>query len=120
MQSTQTAEIMRRFNQALQEYNPAMLEDLIAPDCVMGAIQSAPDGPRPSRGDTVGGVRSDTPPAPPYHSPGRSSVPDAISAMRRAVPGFTPSGSASIANQPISAISLFGLNGFTSRKLRLT
>lgn len=46
MQSNQTAEIMRRFNQAFLEHEPKILEDLIAPDCVMESIQPAPDGTR--------------------------------------------------------------------------
>ena len=41
-----TSEIMRRFNQAFLEHNPAILKDLIAPDCVMELIQPAPDGTR--------------------------------------------------------------------------
>ncbi len=41
-----TAEIMRRFNQAFLEHNPQILTDLIAPDCVMESIQPAPDGTR--------------------------------------------------------------------------
>ena len=46
MQSNETAEIMRRFNQAFLEHEPKLLEDLIAPDCVMESIQPAPDGTR--------------------------------------------------------------------------
>jgi hypothetical protein len=46
MQTNQTAEIMHRFNQAFQEHNPTLLEDLIAPDCVMESIQPAPNGTR--------------------------------------------------------------------------
>jgi hypothetical protein len=46
MQSRETSEIVRRFNQAFQEHNPALLEDLITPDCVMESIQPAPDGTR--------------------------------------------------------------------------
>jgi hypothetical protein len=46
MQTTETAEIMRRFNQAFLEHKPAMLKDLIAPECVMESIQPAPDGTR--------------------------------------------------------------------------
>jgi hypothetical protein len=46
MQSNETAEIMRRFNQAFLTHQPEILEDLIAPDCVMESIQPAPDGTR--------------------------------------------------------------------------
>ena len=46
MQSNETAEIMRRFNQVFLEHDPAILEDLIAPDCVMESIQPAPNGTR--------------------------------------------------------------------------
>lgn len=46
MQSNETSEIVRRFNQAFLEHNPAIFEDLIAPDCVMESIQPAPDGTR--------------------------------------------------------------------------
>jgi len=46
MQHLDTSEIMRRFNQAFLEHNPAILKDLIAPDCVMESIQPAPDGTR--------------------------------------------------------------------------
>lgn len=46
MQSNETAEIMRRFNQAFLEHDPAILEDLVGPGCVMESIQPAPDGTR--------------------------------------------------------------------------
>ena len=46
MQTTETAEIVRRFNQAFEEHDPAILEDLVAQDCVMESIQPAPDGTR--------------------------------------------------------------------------
>jgi ketosteroid isomerase-like protein len=46
MKATETSEIMRRFNQAFLEHEPAILKDLIAPDCVMESIQPAPDGTR--------------------------------------------------------------------------
>jgi ketosteroid isomerase-like protein len=44
MQTNETAEIIRRFNQAFEDHNPALLEDLVAPDCVMESIQPAPNG----------------------------------------------------------------------------
>ncbi|SFU16288.1 nuclear transport factor 2 family protein [Mesorhizobium sp. YR577] len=46
MQARDTAEVIRRFNQALEEHNPAIFEDLVAPDCVMESIQPAPNGTR--------------------------------------------------------------------------
>ena len=46
MQTNETAEIMDRFNQAFLRHEPEILEDLIAPDCVMESIQPAPDGTR--------------------------------------------------------------------------
>ena len=46
MQTNETSEVVRRFNQAFQDHNPAIFEDLIAPDCVMETIQPAPDGTR--------------------------------------------------------------------------
>jgi ketosteroid isomerase-like protein len=46
MQPGETADIIRRFNQAFEENDPAILEDLIAADCVMESIQPAPNGTR--------------------------------------------------------------------------
>jgi ketosteroid isomerase-like protein len=46
MPQNQTTEIMHRFNQAFLEHDPKLLEDLIAPDCVMESIQPAPNGTR--------------------------------------------------------------------------
>lgn len=46
MQSNETAEAVSRFNQAFLTHDPNILEDLIAPDCVMETIQPAPDGAR--------------------------------------------------------------------------
>lgn len=45
MQSSDTFEIVRRFNQAFQDHDPALLEDLVAPDCVMKSMQPAPNAP---------------------------------------------------------------------------
>jgi hypothetical protein len=42
MQSRETSKVIRRFNQAFQEHDPAIFEDLIAPNCVMESIQPAP------------------------------------------------------------------------------
>jgi ketosteroid isomerase-like protein len=41
-----TAETIDRFNQAFVDHDPTALDDLIADDCVMEAIQPAPDGAR--------------------------------------------------------------------------
>lgn len=46
MRTNDTAEIMRRFNLAFLDHQPELLEDLIAPDCVMESIQPAPNGTR--------------------------------------------------------------------------
>jgi ketosteroid isomerase-like protein len=44
MKTAETAEVVRQFNRAFQEHNPALLENLIAPDVVMESMQPAPDG----------------------------------------------------------------------------
>ncbi|GAB3413003.1 nuclear transport factor 2 family protein [Flindersiella endophytica] len=41
-----TTEIIERFNRAFVDHDPSALDDLIAEDCVMEAIQPAPDGAR--------------------------------------------------------------------------
>jgi ketosteroid isomerase-like protein len=41
-----TAELMRRFNDAFLRHEPHALNGLIADDCVMESIQPAPDGTR--------------------------------------------------------------------------
>jgi hypothetical protein len=41
-----TDEVIDRFNQAFQERDATLLEDIIAPDCVMESVQPAPDGTR--------------------------------------------------------------------------
>jgi ketosteroid isomerase-like protein len=41
-----TAQIIHRFNHAFVNHDPAALDDLIGDDCVMEAIQPAPDGAR--------------------------------------------------------------------------
>jgi hypothetical protein len=46
MQTNETAELMRRFTRVFLEHRPAILKDLIAPDCVMESIQPAPNGTR--------------------------------------------------------------------------
>jgi ketosteroid isomerase-like protein len=46
MQTNDTADIIRRFNQAFQEHKPELLADLVGEDCVMESIQPAPDGTR--------------------------------------------------------------------------
>jgi ketosteroid isomerase-like protein len=44
--STATAEVVRRFNAAFQHKDAAAIVDLVAPDCIMEAMQPAPDGLR--------------------------------------------------------------------------
>ncbi|BCH34148.1 hypothetical protein MesoLjLc_60780 [Mesorhizobium sp. L-8-10] len=46
MQTNETAEIVHRFNRAFLDHEPAILKDLIAPNCVMESIQPAPNGTR--------------------------------------------------------------------------
>ena len=41
-----TAETIDRFNHAFVNHDPTALNDLVAADCVMEAIQPAPDGAR--------------------------------------------------------------------------
>jgi len=41
-----TDEVIDRFNQAFQERDATLLEDIIAPECVMESVQPAPDGTR--------------------------------------------------------------------------
>ncbi|HMJ12999.1 MAG TPA: nuclear transport factor 2 family protein [Polyangiaceae bacterium] len=45
-QGKATAEVVRRFIAAFQDKDAAVVRDLVAPDCVMEAIQPAPDGLR--------------------------------------------------------------------------
>lgn len=44
--SRSTAEVIARFNQAFTNHDPALLVDLVGEECVMEAIQPAPDGAR--------------------------------------------------------------------------
>ena len=46
MQTSGTAEIIDRFNRAFMEHDPALLDDIIAPDVVMESMQPAPNGTR--------------------------------------------------------------------------
>lgn len=46
MTTRQTDAVMRRFNQAFEEHNPAAIGDLITQDVVMETMQPAPDGQR--------------------------------------------------------------------------
>ncbi|HTS89687.1 MAG TPA: nuclear transport factor 2 family protein [Gemmatimonadales bacterium] len=41
-----TDEVIDRFNGAFRERDATLLEDIIAPDCVMESVQPAPDGSR--------------------------------------------------------------------------
>jgi ketosteroid isomerase-like protein len=45
-QSSQTLQIMQRFNQAFLQHDGSLLDDLIAEDCVMESVEPAPDGTR--------------------------------------------------------------------------
>jgi ketosteroid isomerase-like protein len=45
-QDDATAEVVRRFLAAFQDKDVAAVRDLVAPDCVMEAMQPAPDGQR--------------------------------------------------------------------------
>lgn len=44
--SRTTEEVVARFIAAFQQKDPSMIPDLVAPDCVMEAIQPAPNGQR--------------------------------------------------------------------------
>jgi ketosteroid isomerase-like protein len=46
MQSNETAEIIRRFNDVFQRHDPSSLEDLVADECVIENTQPAPNGAR--------------------------------------------------------------------------
>jgi ketosteroid isomerase-like protein len=46
MPDIETAEIIRRFNNAFLDHDADALDDLVGEDCVMEAIQPAPDGAR--------------------------------------------------------------------------
>jgi ketosteroid isomerase-like protein len=46
MSPRSTADVVARFNQAFRSHDPALLEDLVGENCVMEAIQPAPDGER--------------------------------------------------------------------------
>ena len=41
-----TAAVIDQFNRAFVEHRPALLDDLIAADCVMESVDPAPDGQR--------------------------------------------------------------------------
>lgn len=45
-QGSATAEVVRRFTAAFQHKDAAAIPDLVAPDCIMEAMQPAPDGLR--------------------------------------------------------------------------
>jgi ketosteroid isomerase-like protein len=45
-QPSETLQIMQRFNQAFVQHDGALLENLIAEDCVMESVEPAPDGTR--------------------------------------------------------------------------
>lgn len=44
--TSQTMHTLERFNQAFVQYEPALLDGLVAEDCVMESVEPAPDGTR--------------------------------------------------------------------------
>jgi hypothetical protein len=44
--SSETLQIMQRFNRAFVQHEPALLDGMIAEDCVMESVEPAPDGTR--------------------------------------------------------------------------
>ena len=46
MQTNETVEVVRRFNQAFHDHDPEIFAELVGPDCVMETIQPAPEGTR--------------------------------------------------------------------------
>ena len=44
--TSRTLEIIQRFNQAFVRHDAALLDDLVAEDCVMESVEPAPDGTR--------------------------------------------------------------------------
>ncbi|MFF4986656.1 nuclear transport factor 2 family protein [Streptosporangium saharense] len=51
MPSRTTAEVIDLFNRAFVTHAPEILDDLVADDCVMEAVQPAPDGERVEGGE---------------------------------------------------------------------
>jgi hypothetical protein len=45
-QPSRTLQVLQRFNQAFQQHDGSLLEDLIADDCIMESVEPAPDGTR--------------------------------------------------------------------------
>jgi ketosteroid isomerase-like protein len=45
-QSSQTLQILQKFNEAFERHDGSPLEDLVAEDCVMESVEPAPDGTR--------------------------------------------------------------------------
>lgn len=45
-QPSSTSDVIARFNQAFEQHDASLLENLIAEDCVMESIEPAPDGTR--------------------------------------------------------------------------
>lgn len=45
-ESVQTETILRRFNEVFLSHDPAVLQDLVANDCIIENTQPAPDGSR--------------------------------------------------------------------------
>jgi len=46
LQSARTSQVIRRFNQAFEQHEATLLENMIAEDCVMESVDPAPDGTR--------------------------------------------------------------------------
>lgn len=46
MSNSETAEVIRRFNDAFQQHEPAALTELVGEDCVIENTQPAPNGSR--------------------------------------------------------------------------
>jgi ketosteroid isomerase-like protein len=46
METSETTQIVDRFNRAFVDHDPALLDDIVAPDCVMESMQPAPNGTR--------------------------------------------------------------------------
>src|SRR6185436_1439035 len=46
LQSARTSQVIQRFNQAFEQHDATLLENMIAEDCVMESVDPAPDGTR--------------------------------------------------------------------------
>jgi hypothetical protein len=50
-----TAEVIRRYNDAFEQHDPGPLAELVADDCVLENTSPAPDGARFEGREAVGG-----------------------------------------------------------------